>query len=91
MQRARFVWRLGLLVVLGLSGFLVGCDSGERQAPPLEGKGNGKVFAEERKEQKQDRINAKRAARGLKPTTSPEPVVAPESVGTPAPAPDGPG
>jgi hypothetical protein len=72
MQLARFVWTLELLLVLGLAGFVAGCDSGARQAGPEGGTGIGKAIAEEHKQFQKDRANAKRASRGLQPIASPE-------------------
>jgi hypothetical protein len=83
MQLARFVSKLVLLLVLGLAAFVAGCDSGPGQAPPRDKTVSGKVFAEERKELQQERINAKRAARGLRPITAPEPAKAPAPGGGP--------
>jgi hypothetical protein len=84
MRLARFVWTLELLLVLGLAGFVAGCDSGVRQAAPLDETAKGKSFAEERKQMQKDRINAKRAARGLKPIESPESGQSPKPGGGPA-------
>jgi hypothetical protein len=83
MRLARFVWTLELLLVLGLAGFVAGCDSGVRQAAPLDGTAKGKSFAEERKQLQKDRINAKRAARGLRPVTNPESGESPKPGGGP--------
>jgi hypothetical protein len=84
MRFARFVRTLELFLVLGLAGFVAGCDSGERKAAPLDGTAvKGKVFAEERKALEKERINAKRAARGLKPAKSPESGGSPKPSGGP--------
>ncbi len=58
MQFARFVWTVGLLLVVGFAAFMVGCGSGTQQGSSTEGKATGKAFAEERKEAQQERKQA---------------------------------
>ena len=84
MRLARFVWTKELLLVLGFAGFVAGCDSGVRQAAPVGGTGSGKAIVEERKQIQTDRINSKRAARGLRPVASPESGESPKPAGEPA-------